>query len=194
MPGALGSVKVAGELSGVWDCNTVKSIATLDLDNFTLNLSRSPDSAGKILALGKLTAKGYFAGSEIRSSGNIGTVTAGVMTDSSCFAGVADSINGLPAAEAASFDEIATIKSIAVKGIKGQTPPFFVNSNIAAANILSASIVYPQNLNGGEQFGLAADYIKKLTIKKMDGTTIPLKELKESKDSWILDNLEIRLY
>jgi hypothetical protein len=186
--GGIGTVKVAGELSGEWNCNTVKSITTLDIDNFNLSLSQSPDTAGKILALGALTAKGYFYGSSIQSAGNIGTVTAGIMKDSSCFAGVAEGISGLPTAEAASFPEAATIKSIAIKGIKGESSPFFVNSNIAAFNILSVSIVYPQSDNDGVPFGLTADNIKKLTIKKMDGTT-----LKDSTNSWTLNNLEIRL-
>jgi len=44
---------------------------------------------------------------------------------------------------------------------------------------------------------LAADNIKKLTIKKTDGATTSLKELKElkeSKDSQMIDGVEIRLY
>ena len=76
-----------------------------------------------------------------------------------------------------------------IKGIKGESGPFFVNSNIAAKNILNASIVYPQSDNGGVPFGLTADNIKKLTIKMMDGTI-----LKDTKSTWTLDNLEIRLY
>jgi hypothetical protein len=187
----IGTVKVAGELSGEWDCNTVKSITTLDINNFDLSLTQTPDTAGKILALGSLTVKGHFYGSNIRSAGNIGKVTAGIMTDSNCFAGVTNGITGLPNAEAASFDNTATIKSIAIKGIKKEPAPYYINSNIAAANILSASIVYPQSDNGGEPFGLTADNIKKLTIKKMDGTTTSLKD---PKSLWTLDNLEVRLY
>jgi hypothetical protein len=191
VPGAIGSVKAAGELSGNWDCNTVKSITTLDTDNFTLNLSRSPDIAGKILALGNLTAKRYFDGSKILSVGNIGTVTTGTMTDSICFAGIKAGISGLPAAETASFSEPATIRSFSIKGLKGETPPYFINNNIAAENVLSASIIYPQSKNNGVPFGMTAGYIKKLTIKQMDGTTILRKEPKVTE---VFDNLEIRLY
>ena len=192
--GNIGAVKVAGALSSEWNCNTVKSITTLDLDTFNLKLNQSPDTAGKILSLGTLTVKGYFYGSNIQSAGNIGMVTAGIMIDSSCFAGVAEGITGLPVAEAASFSQTATIKSFAIKGVKGESTPFFSNSNIAATNILSASIVYPQSGNGGVPFGLSANYIKKLTIKKNDGKPASLKELKESKDSQTIDGVEIRLY
>ena len=116
------------------------------------------------------------------------------MIDSNCFAGVAEDITGLPAAEAASFSETATIKSIAIKGIKQSRTPFSINSNIAAVNILSASIVYPQSDNGGVPFGLSADNIKNLNIKKMDGTTTSLKNLGKSTDSQTIDGVEIRLY
>jgi hypothetical protein len=189
----IGTVKVAGELLGEWDCNTVKSITALDTNNFNLKLTQTPDTAGKILALGSLTVKGHFYGSNIRSAGNIGKVTAGIMTDSICFAGVAEGITGLPAAEAASFSETATIKSITIKGIKKE--PSYINSNIAAANILSASIAYPQINNNGVPFGLSADNIKKLTIKKANGNTISLKVLGKPMDSQTIEgDFEIRLY
>ena len=158
-----------------------------DLYDVNLILSQRPDA--KIMALGKLTVNGWIDSCKILPQGNIGTVTAGAIIDSNCFACVADNNTGLPVAEAASFSETATIKSIAIKGIKGESAPFFVNSNIAARNILSVSIVYPQSDNGGVPFGLTADNIKKLTIKMMDGTI-----LKDTKSTWTRDNLEIRLY
>ena len=77
------------------------------------------------------------------------------MINSSCFAGVdsdslsdlnTDNILDLPAAEAASFPQTATIKSIAIKGINNKIPPYyfnyFINSNIAASNVLSVSILH----------------------------------------------------
>ena len=53
------------------------------------------------------------------------------MINSSCFAGVdsdslgdlnTDDVLDLPAAEAATFNELATIKSIAIRGVKNKTP------------------------------------------------------------------------
>ncbi len=192
LDGSINSAKVAGILFGVWKCDSIKSVSATDIVEANLILSQQPDA--KILALGKLTAKGWIDSSQILSTGNIGTVTAGAIIDSNCFAGVAEGITGLPAAEAASFSEAAAIKSFAIKGIKGETPPWFINSNIAAANVLSASIVYPKSDNSdnsGEPFGMTAAYIKKLKIKKMDGTTVPFKD---PKNSWQFENLEIRLY
>jgi hypothetical protein len=190
--GTIQSIKVAGTLSGNWTCESVKSISAANIVETNLKLNQPPDA--KILSLGKLTAKGWIDSSQILSQGNVGTVTAGAIIDSNCFAGVAEGITGLPVAEAVNFPETATIKSFAIKGIKTEPSPYCINSNIAAANILSVSIVYPQSDNGGVPFGLSADYIKKLTIKKTDGTTTLLKELKESKDSQTFEDIEIRLY
>jgi len=182
--GSINSVKVAGTLSGDWTCNSVKSISATAIIETNLKLSQPPDAT--ILALGSLTAKGWIDSSQILSQGNIGTVTAGAIIDSSCFAGVAEGITGLPAAEAASFSETATIKSI--------TMPYYISSNIAAVNILNASIAYPQSDNGSVPFGVSADNIKKLTIKETNGTTTLLKDLDSSTDSKMIDGVEIRLY
>ena len=170
LDGSINSVKVAGTLSGGWTCNSVKSISAMDVVEANLILSQQPDSKVKVLALGSLIAKGWIDSSQILSTGNIGAVTAGAIIDSNCFAGVAEGITGLPAAEAASFSETATIKSVAVKGIKGVSKPYYINSNIAAVNILSAYLNYPENDNNGIPFGLSAGYIKALKIKDSVGT------------------------
>jgi hypothetical protein len=180
--GGIGGVTVAGELSGSWNCNTVKSIKTLDLDTFNLYLNQGPDDAGKILALGTLAVKGQINKCRISSNGNIGTVTAGKMVNTSCFAGVADAclvdvdaaddVLDLPPVLGDTFNETATIKSIAIKGIKGVNSPYFVNSNIAAANILSVSIAYPQYDNSDTPFGISMwnNPTKTLKIKDDEGT------------------------
>ena len=204
VPGVINSVKVAGELAGTWDCNIVKSIAVTSTDDFDLTLSHTPDL--KIPALGKLTVKEEFGWSQILSSGNIGTITVGEIIDSSCFAGVTtthdiegdggiDNVLDLPDPNTdIDYSEPATIKSIAVKGVKGWGPYFTINSNFAAANILSISLAYPQNDNDGVPFGVAADYIKKLTIKDDVGSET-MKELQSLGDGGgPYGDAEIRLY
>jgi hypothetical protein len=190
--GTIQSIKAAGTLSGDWTCDLVKSISAANIVETNLTLSQIPDA--KNLALGKLTTTGWIDSSQIISQGNIGAVTAGAMVNSTCFAGVAEGITGLPAAETASFPSTAAIKSIAIKGIKTEQSPYYINSNIAATNILSVSVVYPKTDNNGVPFGLSANYIKKLTIKKNDGKSVSFKELNESKDSQTIDGVEIRLY
>ena len=199
--GVIGSVKVAGTLSGTWDCNIVKSITAAGIDGVDLTLSKQPDA--KVPALGKLAIKNWITSSQIQSAGNIGTITTGGIADSICFAGVistrdvdaADGVLDLPdPALDINYDQPATIKSLSVKGIKSQSSPYAINSNFAAANILSASLCYPQNDNSGVPFGVAADYIKKLTIKEADGTST-LKELDNPGDGGTPPgDAEIRLY
>jgi hypothetical protein len=182
--GDIGTVKAAGEIGGTWNCKSVKSITCRDTDAFYLMLSQKSDPRKQ--ALGKLSVKGCIDWSHVVSSGNIGTITAGEVWCSNFFAGVSDTcitkddntddVLDLPTADAANFPENATIKSIAVKGVKGRKPPFFVNSNIAATNVLNISLIYPYNDNGGEPFGITADYIKSLKIKDVVGT-MSLKNL-----------------
>ena len=63
----------------------------------------------------------------------------------------------------------ASIKSIKVTGDKWEDYSM-INSNIAAAEIGAVWINYDQTANGVTH-GLAADLIKKLTIKDDNGTT-----------------------
>jgi hypothetical protein len=176
--GTIGTVKVVDGIGGSWNCKSVKSITTYSTDDFYLTLSQEPNT--KIPALGTLTVKEDFGWSWIVSAGNIGTVTVGSMTKSSCFAGVdpaylvdmdADYVIDLPPVLGDTFNQTATIKSIAIKGIKGEDPNFFTNSNIAAANISSINIAYPEYGNDGIPFGISMwNDPKTLTIKDAGGT------------------------
>ena len=128
-----------------------------DLYDVNLILSQLPDV--KIMALGSLTVNGWIDSSQIISQGNIGTVTAGAMINSVCFAGVspaylvdvnaADGVLDLPPVLDDTFNETATINSIAIKGIKSENPLYFINSNIAAKNVSSMYIAYPKYDNAG---------------------------------------------
>jgi len=186
--GNLSALKVVGNktagisavMKGHINCNAIKSISTVDLDHASLILNQPPDSTGKILALGTLAAKGQITNCQISSTGNIGTVTAGKMANSTCFAGVADAclvdvnaadgVLDLPPVLDDTFNQTATIKSITIKGIKGETY-CFINSNIAAYNITGASIAYPQYNNSGVPFGISMyNDSKTITIKDANGT------------------------
>jgi hypothetical protein len=172
--GSIGNVKVAYELKGLWECNSVKSITSFDVGHFSLTLKQPPDSYGKILALGSLTAKGTTYFSQILSAGNIGSVTLSSMQNSVCFAGVTntkDSDGGQPDGVLDLPDPNtditipATIKSFKVSGAKGSTYSM-LNCNIAAANILNAYCVGP-NYSGSKNYGISADFIKSLTVKSV---------------------------
>jgi len=193
--GNIGTVKVDGELSGEWLCNAIKSITANTLSG-DLILKQKPDS--KIKALGNLTVKSYIEDSQILTSGHIGTVKTGAMLNSTCFAGVANPSMDLPDAEPSSFNEVATIKSITIKGIKDEYDESIwgiCSSNIAAANIMNAALCYPDNFNIGVPFGLSAGFIKSVKIKDEVGKQ-SFKNLDKPEDSKKFDDidLEIRLY
>jgi N-acetylneuraminic acid mutarotase len=186
---SLGTVKAAGTLSGVWTCKTIKSISALNIDEAALTIDQEPNL--KVLALGSLTAKNHITDSQIISDGNVGTITAGAMINSLCFAGIKNGVTGLPVLPD-DMNVSASIKSITVKGIKGE-PNAFVNSNIAADNILSATLNYPLNDNGSEAFGVSAGYIKSITIKNAGGTT-SYKNPSSAGDNKDFVDFKIRLY
>jgi hypothetical protein len=198
--GTINNLRVAGTLSGSLDCEIVKSITAANIDTAELNVSKGPDA--KAAALGRLTVKNWVTSSRILSAGNIGTISAGGVVNSNCFAGVTDTNDGnaddvldLPAADA-NFVETATIKSIRIKSLKDASgEPYYcvVNSNIAASHILSVSLAYPKNDNGGIPFGLAAGFIKSLKIKDAEGV-VSWKNLDSAGDSLQLGNAEIRLH
>ncbi len=185
-----GTIKTAGTLSGEWNCNTIKGVSALNITSATLNLDQEPNL--KVLALGGLTVKNHITNSQIISDGNIGTINAGAMINSVCFAGIKDGVTGLPD-PSVDINVSASIKSITVKGVK-KDPNSFINSNIAAANILSATLNYPQSDNGGTPFGVSADYIKSLKIKNASGKTITLKNRSLPADNNDFDDFKIRLY
>ncbi|GEM_PF-3656874 len=180
----IGTVKAKDTIFGDWTCNSIKSISANEFYTTDINLNQLPHL--KIPALGKLSVN-WLYNSKILSHGNIGKVTVGSMESSTLFAGVRDGVSVLPAAEPESFEQQALIKSIAVKGIKIEEPPYFNNTNIAAWNILSANILYPQTPNSGTPFGITADNMTKVYIKKMDGTVMNVVQ------SWTLDDFQIRL-
>jgi N-acetylneuraminic acid mutarotase len=183
-----GSIKTAGTLSGEWNCNTIKSVSALNVISATLTLGQAPDA--KVLALSALKVKSHITDSNIISGGNIGSISAGAMINSLCFAGIKDGVTGLPDPNV-DINVPASIKSIAVKGIKGESNSF-INSDIAAANILSATLNYPQENNGGIPFGVSAGFIKSVKIKDTTWSKA-LKSLDGPADNNDFDDLKIRL-
>jgi hypothetical protein len=174
--GTVGNIKTV-YLAGSWNCKSVASITSGRADSFYLTLAQEPNV--KVPALGKLTIPGYFSLSRIISAGNIGTFTVGKMISSSCFAGVADAclvdlnaddVCDLPHVLGDTFNQTATIKSIAIKGVKG-VDYCFINSNIAAKDISSIYVAYPQYNNSGIPFGISMyNAPKTLKIKDDEGT------------------------
>ena len=112
---------------------------------------------------------GKISSSEIRTVGNIGSVTTGAIADSLIFAGVAEGVTGLPTAFPSTS---ATIGSFTVKG---QTSAASFARSLVAGGILakvSLKIVDPSNTS--QAFGFVADKVKAYS---RSGLKPPLKNL-----------------
>jgi hypothetical protein len=121
----LGTVAVTGNLTGT-----------------QMRLTQGVDP--KMKALGSLTA-GQILNAEIRSAGNIGTITTNMLQHSLIFAGVNDSVTARPTA-AGDFVSISSaslpvIQSLTVKGFStAATSAVFINSSVAAGQIVNVEL------------------------------------------------------
>ena len=159
----------------IWKSNSLKSVSIAgSIIDTQIYLTQTPDS--ELLALGNMNVSGWIDGSEITSSGNIGRVVTGGISNSSIFAGdiadadnyTADGVRNLPNPAVPGELGDAAIGELTVKGIR-EEPYGMINSNIAARRFNTVLLAYPQYENGGVAFGVAADFIKKITLKDKGG-------------------------
>ena len=100
---------------------------------------------------------------------DLGSLSARKMVDSTILAGVSgardENLDGVwdlfdPAMD--TWKSEATIKSIKITGARDGTADF-VNSNIEAYNVVSASLCFASTIVGGQPFGLACHLYSKIT-------------------------------
>jgi hypothetical protein len=129
-------------------------------------------------SIGTVKIKGWVEDCQISSDADIASFAAGGISGSTLFAGVGttrddngDGVFDLPIG-LADFDAASTIKKFTIKGIKeeGAYVESFINSNIAARYLGNIKLCFAQLDNGGEPFGFAADFIKKISYKDADLT------------------------
>jgi hypothetical protein len=81
---------------------------------------------------------------EIRSAGNIGSITAKCVVDSLIFAGVKDSVTALPTSAEDFVDTDAAklpgIGKVTIRGLAVGTSPALVNSSVAAGFIAAVTL------------------------------------------------------
>jgi len=183
------TVKAAGTISGAWNCTKIKSLSASNINDAVLSLDQEPNL--KVLALGSLKVKNHITDSQIISDGNVGTISVGAMINSLCFAGIKSDVNGL-ADLPSDINVPASFKNISIKGVKGE-PNAFINSNIAAETISTASLKYPQTDNESVPFGISAGFIKSLKIKNASSAA-SFKNLTLPADNNDFDDFKIRLY
>ena len=157
--GAISTLTTTGNTSGsiqALSLGTVKIGG--DLTNATWKLTQ-PVAAVK--AIGALTVTGGIKLSEIRAAGHIGAVAVNNMSDSILFAGVKDTVSGLPTS-AADFNSLtASIASFTIKSLAAT--PSFARSHVSAGVLTKVSLKVIDNANSGVPFGFSADKIAAYT-------------------------------
>jgi len=162
--GLLGKLVVKGDFTAVLNAVTVGTmLVSGDVDGAQIDITEAPDDG--VLALKKLTVKGWIVSSFFTVAGHVGAFTAGGMDGSDFFAGVAGAV--LPE-DAFDFNDECVLRKFTVKGIKAGRAYIdsFINSNIAAWNIVKGSLREVQTDNaaaGHLPFGIAAVDIGSLT-------------------------------
>ncbi|MBN1765585.1 MAG: hypothetical protein JW860_10035 [Sedimentisphaerales bacterium] len=188
--GDLAGLSVTQDISGSLTARSVKAVSVKgNYTNGNLTLTQlSTDPKAK--ALGKITVNGTMNNVDIRSQGNIGGVTVGLLFDSNIFAGINDLITALPSSSK-DFDTDVAIAKLMLKGSKTENI-WMQNSNIAAANINSVSFGFAETDNSGYSFGIATKQFKSIgyvdaTSKIKAGTLDDLAKFNN------LDDLLIRI-
>ena len=105
--------------------------------------------------LGTLTVNGTVRNSTVRVSGDMRSIRAAAIYSSDFLAGCASDTARM-ANVSSDFTSVSKIGSIQVKGIRGSTDRFFVDSNFSAATIGKVKLLNVKLNNGGDQFGIFA--------------------------------------
>lgn len=184
--GAIGNLSVKSNLAGNL---TADSIANLkiggDLSSASVNLT------GSGADLRRVAVRNSISNSSIRSAGDIGSVRAGALLNSSIYAGVAPGLTGLPAS-ATDFAVDPSIFSVTITHEK--TQPFAVqNSDIAAAVLGKITFGTVQIDNAGTPFGLAADQLASFT-RIVNGHKVTSKHPQTSNDVPSSGDLTTRIF
>jgi hypothetical protein len=194
--GALGSFRSASISRGTWNVAggvlgigvtgdmslnlTAGSVRLVKAGGNVMNsvLTFNTAVAPKVMALGVLSVRGSIVSSHVNSNGNIGSVIATSMRDSTVTAtatGVGASL--VPVAPAG-----AVIGGVTLRMVRGVIS--FSNSTISAGSIGKASLGGIQLANGGVDFGLSAHAIGSVTgVDAMTGAKIGLKGLATGVDA-----------
>ncbi|MBI1373284.1 MAG: LEPR-XLL domain-containing protein [Phycisphaera sp.] len=168
--GDLRVVDVRGDFGG---SATANSIAVLnirgDMIDADVTLTQDVDPLNaRITALGRFGVAGEMNNSSVRAAGHIGGAVIGRMIDSQLFAGVNDSVMGLPE-DSGDFDALASIGNVIIRGVRGSTDPAFVGSDVAANTLGVVSLGLIEPTNSGVPFGLATSDFRGVRFATPDG-------------------------
>jgi len=124
-----------------------------------------------------LTVNGLMDGS-VRTAGSIKAVKLVAVVDSTIFAGISNSVTGLPTGMGQVTNSTASIGSVKMGGKKNIADMTgnssygkhsYANTNIGAPNMGAITLIGVQRSNGGITHGLAGDTFKSIKVTQPDG-------------------------
>ena len=187
--GAVGNVTVLGDLSGTFAAGSVRSIRAASVTGASIFLNQAFAPTGQ--SLGRLTATGAISGTNIRSAGNIGTVTALSLANSNIFAGI-NPPDGLTLPDSADdFVAPATIRGVT---IRNRAAPSFVASNVAASVLGRLNLGVVQTANGGVPFGVAAQTLTSLNAVDPAGVSLRRTGATEPAQGFESADFKVRIF
>ena len=86
----------------------------------------------------------------------MGSILLGATDGSDFLAGIADTAGRHASGEADFVNPLAIIRSVKIKGLKGSSDRFFVDSNFSAASLGTINLLNVDYSNNDESFGLFA--------------------------------------
>lgn len=187
--GAVNNVTVLGDLSGTFGAGSIRSLraASLTGANITLTQAFAPTAQ----SLGRLTTTGAITNSNIRSAGNVGTITALSMSGSTVYAGVNTPDGGPLPDSADDFVAPATVRGVT---IRNRAAPSFLASNVAASVLGRMNLGVVQRENAGVPFGLAAQTLASLNAADVAQARIRAARFTEPSQSLDLSDFEVRIF
>jgi peptidyl-prolyl cis-trans isomerase A (cyclophilin A) len=133
------------------------------------NITLTGTAAGKATDLGKLVVTSAISTSKLISSGNLGSLSAAAVTDSSIYAGVTPAGGAALPSTLAEFSSQSSISAVKVGTFTGSDLSAYVLGKLSLGSIPVS--------NGGVQFGVAAASIAALAGRTDQGGKLNLKKL-----------------
>jgi cyclophilin family peptidyl-prolyl cis-trans isomerase len=187
--GAVGNMTILGDLAGTISAGSIRSVRAASVSGATILLTQGFAPTG--LSLGKLTAAGAINNTNIRSNGNIGTIAALSLSNSTIYAGVNPPDGGaLPDSE----DDFASAATIRGVSIRNRAAPSFLASNVAASVLGRMNLGVVQTTNGGVPFGVAAQTLTSLSATDVARARIRAARFSEPSQSLELGDFKVRIF
>lgn len=188
--GTVKSVASKGDASGRLDAVSLGSISVgAQMHDAIIRLSQVPGT--KVQALGSVSVKGWMRDSEIRTVGDIKSVSAAGMDGVTVFAGIRAGVTELPGS-ADFLAATATIGKVSVGGVSG-APASFRDTLIAAGALGTISVKDVAALNSARSFGFAAQSIKSVKAN-IGAARISLSKLENQADTTVRDDFRIDVF